>query len=161
VKNDFQFIPDFPGYFVNRLGEVLSTRRGVRFKKPTISRTGYERVSLQIGGSKDKHKHVHALVLEAFVGPCPEGHEIRHKNGNPVDNRLENLSYGTPLENAADKQAHGTTSRGEDRPLAKLTEADVVAIRADPRPLKVIAEEYGTTKSNISQIRNRKRWKHV
>lgn len=53
---------------------------------------------------------VHVCVLEAFVGPCPEGMETRHLNGNPSDNRLDNLCWGTPKENGEDRIRHGTNS---------------------------------------------------
>src|SRR5271166_1685861 len=46
----------------------------------------------------------HTLVLLTFVGPCPEGYECRHLDGNPANNRLRNLAWGTRLENAADQR---------------------------------------------------------
>ena len=51
---------------------------------------------------------VHHLVLLAFVGPKPGGMVTRHLNGDPGDNRLTNLVYGTQSENMYDKVAHGT-----------------------------------------------------
>lgn len=68
---------------------------------------GYRVVSLGKKGHSGNFM-VHRLVLEAFVGPCPEGMETRHLNGDRVDNRLENLTWGTPFENAMDRQLHGT-----------------------------------------------------
>lgn len=53
-------------------------------------------------------KYIHHLVMEAFVGSRPSGCDIRHLNGNPADNRLENLRYGTRQENAQDALRHGT-----------------------------------------------------
>lgn len=50
---------------------------------------------------------VHRLVALAFIGPCPEGMEVLHINGEPDDNRLENLRYGTRAENVADTIRHG------------------------------------------------------
>lgn len=52
-------------------------------------------------------KKVHRLVLEAFVGPSPDGTEGCHWNGNPADNRIGNLRWGTPVSNAADRIRHG------------------------------------------------------
>lgn len=50
---------------------------------------------------------VHLLVCEAFHGPRPEGAVVRHLNGDYVDNRPENLRWGTWAENTADMISHG------------------------------------------------------
>jgi len=60
--------------------------------------------------------------MRTFVGNCPEGMEVLHKNGNPVDNRLENLRYGTRTENILDVFYQGKRWR-------KLNVDDVQAIR--------------------------------
>jgi hypothetical protein len=53
-------------------------------------------------------RSVHVLVAEVFIGPCPEGMETRHINGNPGDCRAVNLEYGTRSQNAEDSKRHGT-----------------------------------------------------
>lgn len=53
-------------------------------------------------------RSVHSLVAEAFIGPCPPGEEVCHDNGNGLDNRVENLAYGTRAKNQADRVRHGT-----------------------------------------------------
>lgn len=68
---------------------------------------GYHYATLCKFGDEQTVK-IHRLVLAASVGPCPEGQLVRHLNGNPVDNWLENLAYGTPLENSEDQRRHGT-----------------------------------------------------
>lgn len=50
---------------------------------------------------------VHRLILEAFVGPCPEGMEACHGNDNPADNRLSNLRWATRSANTYDKIRNG------------------------------------------------------
>lgn len=72
---------------------------------------------------------VHHLVLKAFVGPKPEGMECRHLDGNPANNRLSNLCWGTPRENQADKARHGTMLTGTRAHGARLSEDDVREIR--------------------------------
>jgi hypothetical protein len=51
---------------------------------------------------------VHHLVLLAFRGPCPPGYERCHQDGNPSNNALGNLSYGTRRDNVLDAIRHGT-----------------------------------------------------
>ena len=51
--------------------------------------------------------------------------------------------------------------QGEKHHGAKLTEAQVRAIRADPRRHKFIAADYGLHRVHISRIRSRAIWKHV
>ena len=93
--------------------EVSHPRSGLlhikaRLLKPIIAHTtGYPRVTLNRDGVGSYH-HVHRLVTAAFIGPLPEGWHTRHINGNPIDNRLENLTYGTPSENQQDRLRHGT-----------------------------------------------------
>lgn len=53
------------------------------------------------------HRMVHILVLETFVGPRPEGMYACRNNGDALDNRLSNLRWDTPRENALDTVRHG------------------------------------------------------
>lgn len=50
---------------------------------------------------------VHRLVLEAFVGPAPHGHEGCHRNDDPADNRVQNLYWGTRSDNLRDAVRNG------------------------------------------------------
>jgi len=76
---------------------------------------------------------LHTLVLTAFSGPAPSGMQCRHMDGDPDNNRLDNLQWGTPLENAADRDRHGTTARGERNGCATLSDEHVREIKSRPR----------------------------
>jgi hypothetical protein len=69
---------------------------------------------LSVAIGKGNSRQVHQLVLEAFVGPCPEGYEVLHLNHEPSDNRLVNLKYGTRSENVRMDYAVG--ARNGSRP---------------------------------------------
>jgi hypothetical protein len=86
-----------------------------RSLKASPTGAGYLGVTLcaTAAGIDKVTRHVHELVAEAFHGPCPEGQEVRHLNGNRFDNAARNLGYGTALQNAADREAHGRTARGD------------------------------------------------
>ncbi|MEY3180200.1 MAG: hypothetical protein RL614_672 [Pseudomonadota bacterium] len=158
-------------YEVSNLGRVRSLdrlvransgwrRTGVRYFNPSNSGKNkkYKRVLLR---NPDKQRPVHHLVLEAFIGPRPENCEARHLDGDPSNNRLDNLAWGTKAENEADKIKHGTLLCGTANPASKLTEADVLAIRASNKRQVDLAALYGVSQPIISAIRLRKIWKHV
>jgi hypothetical protein len=89
-----------------RLGKVW------RRRKPVPQGDGHLGVSMPRGTRKNRLQLVHALILEAFVGPCPPGLECRHLDGNPANNRLDNLIWGTRIENQDDRRRHGIIGKG-------------------------------------------------
>lgn len=94
---------------VRSLDRTIKTKAGVRKHRKGQMLThmpnnmGYSRV-----GISDKKVLVHHLVLDAFVGPRKPGQECRHLDGNPKNNQLSNLAWGTHSENINDKVTHGT-----------------------------------------------------
>ena len=71
---------------------------------------------------------VQVLVLEAFSTKRPEGMVARHLNGDPLDNRLENLVWGTPKENTADRYLHGTANFLGQKIAPVLTDDEVIDV---------------------------------
>jgi len=103
----------------------------------------------------------HRLVMEAFVGPCPEGYYVLHGDNTPSNNRLANLRYGTPTENCEDKLMHGTQPAGELISWHKLKEKDVVAIRcrrANDESLASIGKDYNLPDVYVWHICAGKKW---
>lgn len=82
-------------------GRVLSSER--------TDKDGYIQQTL-CRDSGRRNSKTHILVLEAFVGPRPPGAVARHLDGNPRNNALGNLVWGTSSENALDRVGHGTHS---------------------------------------------------
>jgi len=124
----------------------------------------YFKVRIYVACGKWIQKQVHHLVLEAFVGPRGPGQQCRHLDDNQANNRLDNLCWGTPLENAEDKRANNRIARGERSGASKLTEDNVRFIwqrYALGETQKYIAELMGCSDSTINSIITGKTWKHV
>jgi hypothetical protein len=113
-------VPDL--YQVSDQGQVKALSRARRIRGGIVvmmperiltpnrsHKKGYLRVSLRLHGGKQAQRYVHRLVLEAFVGPCPEGMQARHyPDPDPTNNRLANLSWDTPSQDNYDRVEHGT-----------------------------------------------------
>jgi len=153
------------GGAVRTVGRAFVRKNGVLFKVAPRTRkarikNGYLVVDLASGG-KCKTFLVHALVAAAFIGTRPDGNEIRHLDGDSLNNSVSNLVYGTVAENAADRIRHGTSLRGELNPRAKLSEKMVREIRHAVGSQATIARRYGVAQTLISQIKRRTIWKCV
>lgn len=94
------------GYEVSNQGNVRSLS-GRSVKAHKVSKYGHLQVSFYVD-KKRIPRYVHRLVLEAFVGPCPDGLQCCHNDGDATNNRLENLRWDTPSSNMYDKVRHGT-----------------------------------------------------
>jgi hypothetical protein len=88
-------------------GKDGRTRR-YRGRELKPSRTGGNRLQLSLSKEGVRTmKRPHQLVLEAFVGPCPPGHEGCHYDDDSTNNRLSNLRWGTSSENSHDLVRNG------------------------------------------------------
>lgn len=120
-------------YEVSDAGDVrtLTTYRAYltgRALKPYVQNKGYLYVSFRRNGRRESFA-VHRLVLEAFVGPCPARHQAAHANGDPSDNRVENLRWATSAENHADRRRHGRIPEGEANHASKLDRSAAKTIK--------------------------------
>ncbi len=170
----WRLIRDFPAYEVSDHGRVrrITPSRGGpsmvgRPLRPGNTGGGYQMVALYSDLGRFQLK-VHRLVLEAFVGPPPPGMpHCAHGDGNPANNRLENLRWDTVQGNLADRAEHGTEITGERNGRAKLSSSDVMAIRARYRPrcpvngANVLAKEYGVTDVAIIKAARGENWSHL
>lgn len=173
---EWRDIPGYEGYYqVSNLGRVRSLDR-------VVTRSGFDKrlkgkillgrvvdygriiVSLSKGGVVRRRK-VHSLVMEAFVGPYPDGLEIRHLDGDPSNNCIDNLRYGTSKENARDKLRHGTYIHGERHPLSRLKDEDILEIRrmyvSGEATQAEIGERYGIWQTHVGHIVHGESWPHL
>jgi len=148
----------------NRWGDCIRTYPGRIMKQRPTRHYGHMTVGLQREG-KLKQALVHRLVCETFHGPCPpDKQHCAHGDGDPTNNRPENLRWATVKENAEDTRRHGNLRMGEQSNLARLTEADVLAIReraAAGESCYRIAKDVGFSTVGIIKIVKRENWKHI
>lgn len=105
-------MPGWPSYAAHPSGLVKGPQRMLR---GTSQRGGLLRIRLR-DGKRERWTFIHTVVLETFVGPCPEGLEACHGNGDPADNRVDNLRWDTHQENMRDAVRHGTHNFLTDNP---------------------------------------------
>jgi len=169
-------VPDYFGYVVSDEGTVRSLDRfipyldseryisGRELKGRPQKNGGHLRITL-LKFPRVRHTFIHSLVLEAFVGPKPKGAVARHLDGNPANNRLENLTYGTPAQNSQDAIKHGTTQCGERNVNAKLSARQILEIRCFAQDHRItgrmLAGMYGVTAAAISYVIRKETWTHV
>lgn len=154
-------LPELSGYTISSDGRIQGPSG--RWLACTPSGNGYRMFSA--GRRPQTRWYVHQVVAKAFLGPRPPGQEVAHLNGDQLDNRAANLAYKTRAGNQADRVLHGTSNRGEQHPLAKLSAGDVEEIRrryaAGGILQKELAGEYGVSREAISRVVRADDWKHV
>ena len=140
-----------------KVGRYLGTnvRRGPAF---------YRRFSAWVRGAK-KDVYVHRLVAEAFIGPCPVGHQVHHKDGNGLNNHITNLKYVTDAENKRESFRRRIFPDGIPSVVdRRFNPEDVKAMRllAGAGFIKsYIGKLFNTHPNYVAKIIKRERWKHV
>lgn len=165
AKRSYRETPRLPGYCFGDDGTPWSSRitgtvpgGGLpRFRsewrplKVRVSRNGYARV--KVAG---KEEFLHRLILEAFVGPCPDGMVTCHGDGNRLNNRLDNLRWDTPKNNKADQFRHGTAATGHRNGTSVLSEGDletIARLSAEGHSNGQIATALGVSRSAVQSAR--------
>jgi hypothetical protein len=178
-------IPGFPDYFVDELGNVWSQKpsKSSKWRPPYQTKLNPNlRGGKHLDGARYcvrlcKHvnsirtitnRTVSSLVLETFVGPRPKGMVVRHGVRGPLDDSLDNVSWGTQKENIADEIRDGTKLLGEKHHQSKLNELQVRIIRRaysrwgkDGLSLQALAEIFNVDQSNVGYIVSRRTWTHI
>lgn len=191
----YKTIVGYPGYRVGSDGTVwscwsrrsLGVGKGAQYflgdrwhiRKQSVNvKSGYLQVMLSANKCK-KLFTVHRLVLEAFIGECPQGMECCHEDGIRLNCRLSNLRWDTRSANHEDKRRHGTlhagdrhysrhkpelVTRGEKHHAAKITACDVREIRkqsaAGATP-SFIAKKFPISQAQVRRIVSYRSWTHV
>lgn len=163
---DVRPVPFALDHFAAADGRVFSCARAgvLRERRPNSNRGGYLQLSVERLGAFRRYT-VGSFVAAAFLAPRPSlAHQLRHLNGNKLDNRAVNLAWGTAQENIDDRERHGTTARGERVGTAVLTAKEVAAIKrglVGGASKASLARAFGVSWPCIDHIARGDNWNHV
>lgn len=123
---------DRPGYQVSTHGRVRSFHKrigkplywGISDTPQRILLLGHKSRYPTVSLGRDRIRYVHQLVMETFVGPCPDRQEVCHNDGDSNNNHLSNLRYDTHKNNIRDACLVGSFIK-----LEGLTVDDIISIR--------------------------------
>ena len=155
-------IPGYEGkYQASNLGRIRSIDRPIgipgkkgfknlkgRVLRPGPTKSGHLYVVLGHGAAGSP---VHQLIALTFIGPRPDGTEVCHNDGDPTNNRADNLRYDTRTNNILDTFKIGKRWR-------KLSLEDIKAILQEPKTAtcSALAKKYGVSSTTISRVRLRR-----
>ncbi len=163
-------VPNHPKYFVSSDGRVFSKRKESMRELKQIhagGRRGVKGRYCYVNLGRSFRIGVHQLVALCFLPP-PEMVDgkvqtlIRHMDGNPENNDVSNLRWGTQKQNLNDRYLHGTMTHGTKNGQSKITDADVAKIRErriNGEPCHLIAQDFGICKQQVNRIALGQRWK--
>lgn len=135
-------------------------RRGDKILRLGLAGGGshYPYYPMMVGGAKRGY-YIHNLVLEAFVGPRPDGMQCNHKDGNKLNNHVDNLEWVTHKNNmihaARNHLLKPSKRNGCQHPLARCTEDEIKGIRwwrKHGLSLKEISGIFRMSETNVSYI---------
>lgn len=138
--------------YVDKMGRLLKGR----WIKPFIDSGGYFYTRL-----KKQHIAIHRLVASAYIPNSDNKPQVNHKDGNKLNNNVDNLEWVTESENS--QHAYDTGLRGiaENHCNAKLSNYDVLEIKklysSGKYTQKEIGVMFNTAHTNVSRIVNGKR----
>ena len=143
-------------YEITRNGKVINKHTGHTLA-PQPNGKGYLRVSIG-----KKLMFIHRLVAEKYI-PNPENKpQVNHKDGNKLNNCVDNLEWVTNQENRNHAVDNDLQVTGEKCSWAKLTEENVKEIRANPGyENEYWARKFKVSRGTINDVVNYRTWKHV
>ncbi len=129
----------------------------------TIHYKGYGVIYVGFKNNRPKWEQSHRVSWEIHRGTIPAGMCVLHRCDTRSCVNPNHLFIGTKTDNNLDRDNKGRhiALRGENHGMSKLTDAQILSIRSDPRPHKLIAAEHGIFYTSVSKIKRRIAWAHV
>lgn len=157
-------IPRFEDFEISELGNIIRVSSGKRYFPQLASK--YLVIKLPDGEGKRRTFLIHRLVWETYVGEIPKGMWINHKDGNKLNNCVDNLEVVTPSQNLlhAYRELKCNRRSGANASVAILNDEAIVAIRQlslsgwSQHKLGIAFE---VSQPTIHNILSGKTWTHV
>lgn len=118
--------------------------------------TGYGYIDFQ----RARH-FTHRLVWELINGPIPNGLFVLHKCDNPACVNPKHLFLGTQKDNRQDCVTKLHHSFGSRHGMSKLSENNVLSIRASSKSAQDLAKRFGLAPGYVREIKRRESWRHI
>lgn len=149
--------------YVNATNGSTQLKKGIILKSP-IDKYGYHKIKLSKYG-KVKDFTVHRLVALNFVKNIFNKPQVNHKDGNKLNNKVDNLEWMTISEQSIHAYKYNLKSKtGIKNSMVKLTEEEVKKIKEMldmGSRVGEISKEFNVTSSCISSIKSGRIWKHI
>lgn len=173
VFEEWRPIPGYEGYYeasnVGRIKSITHLKKNKQvhhgqMRRYYITNAGYLCVDLY-GQQGHKKATVHSLIALTYLGNPPNSYEVNHRDGNKLNNNINNLEYVTRSQNVKHAISHKlfkpNIPKGSKHGMAKLTESQVRAIRQSILPYHLLAIQYNISRSTIERVREHKGWLHI
>jgi len=167
-EEQWTILKDFPAYAISNYGRVKRVLPGVatqigRLLSPWVSSNGYAYVDLWKNNTRYRFK-VHQLIASTFIGPCPKGKEINHKDGIKINNIYNNLEYVTHKQNSDHAHKLGLIqhAKGKDHPQATITHSQVKKtkrLKNQGYSDRYISKQLGISKGTVYSIIKNLHWR--
>lgn len=167
IGETFKIIPWAPSYFVSDFGRIIGMtlcQSGTILNPSSLPKSGYLMVKIVESDGVTRHNYIHRIVLRVFRGEPPNGMEGAHNDGDPGNNRLNNLRWDTHSRNDADKDIHGTRPIGSKHANSKINEETAEKIKSllsSGKSQVDISRGLGVHISCIANIAQGKAWRHI
>lgn len=153
-------------YLVSNLGKIKSIKTNNIMHNYTNKKNPYAKVNLSFGSSRpQKSIRVHRAVACTFI-PNPNNlPQINHKDGNKLNNNINNLEWVTAKQNSIHAVINDLYKSGEESSLSKLNREQIGYIKKNCIPFdsefgcKALAEKFNVDRSTISKILHDASWK--
>ena len=151
-------VPNFPKYYVSSNGKVFSFwRKEIKTLKTYFDKKGYECTTL-CNAKENKSFRIHRVVALTFLENSNNYPCVRHLDGNPRNNHVSNLAWGSYSDNEQDKLAHGTWKNRRNGKLTKEMREKAFELKGRYWTDQKIASLLGVSRPTITRLINRKTW---